>query len=210
MRGRRRRTNRFNQAVLGTNMLQKKKYPRADALKVAKELCDLLKPECARLIVAGSLRRRKDLVGDVEIVYVPKFVPGVRCDMFAAPAPANCVDAKLAWMLDSSSGPILEKRLSRVDTEAWGEKNKLAVHRASGIPVDLFSTTTDAWWNYVVCRTGSAESNTAIASAAQRKNWKWHPYKSGFTDANGDLVRVTSEREVFEFAGLEYKEPWER
>lgn len=191
-------------------MLNKRKYPRASALAVAKELCDLLKPECEQLIVAGSLRRRKLEVGDVELVYVPKFVPGVKNDFFSAPPAANCVDAKLAWMLDKISGPLLEKRMSRVDTEAWGEKNKLAVHRASGIPVDLFATTESAWWNYVVCRTGSAESNTLIASAAQSKGWKWHPYKSGFTDANGDLVVVTCERDVFDLVGLPYKEPWER
>ena len=37
---------------------------------------------------------------------------------------------------------------------------------ASGIPVDFFATTEEAWFNYLVCRTGPAELNTRIASAA--------------------------------------------
>lgn len=36
----------------------------------------------------------------------------------------------------------------------YGSKNKLMRHRASGIPVDLFSATTANWFNYLVCRTG--------------------------------------------------------
>jgi len=54
-------------------MSAKVKYPRMAALSVAKELCDLLKPVTQRLIVAGSLRRRKEQVGDVEIVFIPKW-----------------------------------------------------------------------------------------------------------------------------------------
>ena len=53
-------------------MSGKQKFPRAAALAVAKELCDALKPLAEKLIVAGSLRRRKQEVGDVEIVFVPK------------------------------------------------------------------------------------------------------------------------------------------
>lgn len=50
----------------------KRRWPRADALEVARELCNRLKPLCERLVVAGSLRRKKADVGDVEILYVPR------------------------------------------------------------------------------------------------------------------------------------------
>ena len=50
----------------------KTRFPRAAAIAVARELCEALKPHCERLIVAGSLRRMKQQVGDVEIVYIPK------------------------------------------------------------------------------------------------------------------------------------------
>jgi hypothetical protein len=36
--------------------------------------CDLA-PCCARIQVAGSVRRRKEVVGDIEVVAIPRYVP---------------------------------------------------------------------------------------------------------------------------------------
>lgn len=194
-------------------MSGKTKYPRADALKVAKELCDLLKPLCAvkpdgspYLIVAGSLRRRKSEVGDVEILYVPQMVS----------VPDGLFEQKLMSRVDDlldvlmRSPAIIAKRKNVNGSVMWGAKNKLAVEVASGIPVDFFAATEANWFNYLVCRTGGAENNTLIASAAQAKGWKWNPYGEGFTDERGQLVPVRAERDVYDLLGLEYKEPWER
>jgi DNA polymerase/3'-5' exonuclease PolX len=104
----------------------------------------------------------------------------------------------------------LAKRTNVNGSEMWGHKNKLAVHVASGIPVDLFSARLGNWFNYLVCRTGGAESNMRIASAAQAKGWKWNPYGVGFTNETGSDVFVNSERDAFELVGLKYLEPWER
>lgn len=51
----------------------KTKHPRANALEVARELTSMLRPLCEpeRFIFAGSLRRMKAEVGDIELVYVP-------------------------------------------------------------------------------------------------------------------------------------------
>lgn len=55
-----------------------------------------------------------------------------------------------------------------------------------------------------------------LVPALQRhiaKGWKWRPYASGFskqTLGGEEWHPVTSEREVFEFVGLPFKEPWER
>ncbi len=187
--------------------MSKPKFPRAMALEVARELCAALKPVCepGRLIVAGSLRRRKEWVGDVEIVYVPcqlELKDGL-FDVRMVPA----VDIVLRLMLEQG---WLKQRLNVNGYPTWGDENKLAVHVGSGIPVDFFCTSELNWWNYLVCRTGSGESNIRIASAAKDKGWQWHPYHSGFTDDVGNVRTVASEREVFEFAGLAYREPWQR
>ena len=194
----------------------KTKFPRAAALAVAKELCDALKPVTARLIVAGSLRRRKAEVGDVEILFVPT-LEASRPKQFAlldwAGDPMvmiNCAEVVLSGLLARG---VLAKRKNVNGSAMWGEKNKLAVHVASGIPVDLFAATEDNWFNYLVCRTGPGESNIAIAIAAKDKGWMWNPYGIGFSREDGlgrELHAVSSEREVFEFAGRPYKEPWDR
>lgn len=184
----------------------KPRFPAHEALAVARELCAALRPVTERLIVAGSLRRRRLMVGDVEILFIPQFVqvPG---DLFET-AHASRADDVLNELLAAG---VLAKRRNVNGTEMWGDKNKLAVHVASGIPVDLFAATELNWFNYLVCRTGPGESNIAIASAARRMGWQWHPYGAGFTKLDGsDARRVASEREVFEFVGLPYREPWER
>lgn len=89
------------------------------------------------------------------------------------------------------------------------QKNKLLRHVESGIPVDLFATTEASWWNYLVCRTGGAQTNVRICNAAIAKGWNWAPYGAGFKTREG-LVPVHSEREVFEAVGLKYLEPEER
>ena len=184
--------------------MSKVKYPRAAALAVAKELCDLQRI-CDRLICAGSLRRRKLTVGDVEILYIPKFA--TEPDGLFDQKKVNLVDVALEEMIKSG---IIAQRRNVNGSAMWGEKNKLAVHVATGIPVDFFATTEASWYNYLVCRTGSADNNLLIASAAQAKGWKWNPYGVGFTSDSGQVVEVKSERDVFEFVGLPYREPWER
>lgn len=186
-------------------MSDKPKFPRAEALAVAKIFCDFLSPFCQKLIVAGSLRRRKESVGDVELVYVSKLATE-RDGLFDSVRVA-LVDKLLG---DLERNGTIARRHNINGAEMWGAKNKLAFHGASGVPVDFFAATNANWFNYLVCRTGGARSNTEIASAAQRKGWKWNPYGEGFTDERGALVRVTSERDAFELVGLPYREPWER
>lgn len=187
----------------------KKKFPRSLALIAARELCFHLMPACEvdRIIVAGSLRRRKQLVGDVEIVYVSKEICSSRSDLFRPPDIVPVVDCVLCDLISSKK---LKERLNCDGNVTWGDKNKYAVHVETGIPVDLFATTEAAWFNYLVCRTGPAELNIRISQAAAARGLAWHPYRSGFTDREGNVIRVGSEREVFERAGLAYLEPWER
>lgn len=190
---------------------EKIKFPCRAALDVCRELLSVITPACERVIVAGSLRRRRAEVGDVEIVYVPKISTGRdESQLFSEPMKVNAVDAVLARLLAAGT---IERRLNTKSAATWGEKNKLARHVVSGIPVDLFSATLENWWNYVTCRTGGAESNVAICNAAIRKGWKWNPYGDGFSRLSGlgiERHAIETERQVFEFVGLPYLEPWER
>lgn len=199
-------------------MSGKTKFPRALAIEVAKAICDAIRPAVVEttdggrfLKVCGSLRRRKDLVGDVEIVYVPALAAGLpTTDLFGATTPGqliNPVDGVLQELIDQG---ILARRLNKLGRPSWGDENKLAVHVPSGVPVDLFSTSRVAWWGYVACRTGSAESNTRIAGEALRKGWRWHPTAGHFRDVMGRKVPITSEEDVFRLVGLPYLEPHQR
>lgn len=183
----------------------KARFPRSAAVEVARELCVALQPVCVRLVVAGSLRRRKAEVGDVELVYIGKMAEE-RTDLFAmgwVDLAERAIDALLRE-------GVLERRPNKLGNFTWGPSNKLALHRRSGIPVDLFATREPAWWNYVMCRTGGAETNRRIAAAALAKGWAWHPYSRGFTDEHGTVQAVHSEEDVFRMAGIPYLKPEER
>ena len=189
---------------------EKPKFPRKAALDVVRELLPRLEPACEIIKVAGSLRRKRAMVGDVELVFVPRLVEGPRVDMFGPRPMVPVTNAVFDWMLAEG---VIEKRESKLGRESWGPKNKYARHCASGIPVDFFATAGEGFANYMVCRTGGARNNVAICNAAISKGWKWNPYDGGFSRLTGLGIEqrlMSSEREVFEFVGLPYKEPWDR
>lgn len=188
----------------------KPRFARGAALAIAGDLVDQLRPHCEQIEVWGSILRGRPLVGDIEIGYIPSFAEE-KIDLFAM-GQVNQADKVLDQLL--AAGVIVKRRNAKGQV-MWGDKNKLALHLASGIPVDFFSTSAECWVNYRVCRTGPAESNARIAMAAQERGWKWNPYGPGFSRggplAGQEIVhRVTSERDVFEFVGLPWVPPQER
>ena len=168
------------------------------AREIAEELKGLLEPGCERIAIAGSIRRQKPEVGDIELLVIPKY-GGLGCAV-------NLLDQQL---IDLMLGGVLDYRLNKLGRRAYGPKNKLMVHLPSGIEVDIFSTDEACWPVALVVRTGGEKTNRRIAIVAKAKRWRWHDYGSGFTTPGGELV-CRSERDVFEFVGLPYKEPWER
>lgn len=188
------------------------KFLHANALAIANKFVAFLTKYCTRIEIAGSLRRRKQSVSDIEILFVPKIVTITdKNDMFGketkAEATERAIDALLKLM-------IIAPRANVKGAHTWGPKNKLAVHITSGIPVDFFATTEECWWNALVVRTGPSESNKLVAGTALKRGWEWHAYGDGFDRNAGktstDRHRVTSERDAFDFVGLAYKEPGER
>lgn len=181
---------------------QKIKFPRDEALKVAQEIYDLLKPSCARCKVAGSLRRRKPFVGDIEIIFIG--TPGTRKVDLLTTEPYSLghqgIDALLAK-------GIIAKRSNSKGQFAWGDKNRLAVHVASGIPIDFFATTEPAFFNYLVCRTGGSQNNQLIAEAYQRLQLRWNPYGIGYSDRYGREYPNTTEEDVYHNCKLAYLPP---
>lgn len=187
-------------------MSEKQRYPYQLAMTVAEALRTLLAPFCERIEIAGSLRRQKLEVGDIELLFIPKF--GTRQKDLLETEQYDLADWKINEELKAG---ILAKRPNKVGTFAWGEKNKLALHVHSGIPVDLFATTEPCWWNSLVCRTGGKDNNLLITTTAQREGWSFEAYGSGFRALNcSEHHQTTSERDVFEFIGLPYLEPKDR
>lgn len=184
-----------------------------DAEVVANEVKDWLMPYCKNLAIVGSVRRRSANPNDAELLCIPRIEhcgllkePG---ELFTNPFPkVNKLDKALQKLI---RGKLLAYRLNSKGSQVYGEKNKLLTHVASGFPVDVFSTDEECWPVALVVRTGPKSSNIRIAMAAKKLGWGFNAYGSGYTKKDGsEKIICTSEREVFEFIGLEYKQPWER
>lgn len=195
--------------------VEKRRFPSESAKTVVRELLVELKPACEKLTVAGSLRRRKALVGDIEFVYVPRMVKVADPeDFFGQLITVNAVDQLLAkWIAEG----VIARRLNVQGSTMWGPQNKYAVHCASEIPVDFFASDHARFFNMLVCRTGGEATNKEIATRALERGWGWNAYGEGFTRKPSsagpdyhDVATVRSEQDVFAMAGLRYREPWER
>lgn len=185
----------------------RQKWPASLASAIAARLITMLRPLCEPecCTFAGSLRRGREEVGDLEILYVPKIGPIRRPgEMFES-------QGSLAdHYLDQRLFDQLHKRLNKNGHATWGQRNKYAVHRATGLPIDFFATSWDCWFVALVIRTGPKESNLRLIEGARRQGLQLHAY-GAFTDLKTGTERCpTSEREVFELCGLPYLEPAQR
>jgi DNA polymerase/3'-5' exonuclease PolX len=190
--------------------MSKSKFPREKALEVARDLYTQLIPSCFRLKVAGSLRRRLSHVSDIEFVVIPK-TDLLDVDLFGD---EKFQRDQLSLVLESMIGwGTITKRRSAAGREAWGHQNKLAVHTASGIPVDFFITTEENWPMTLFIRTGPKELNIKVASLAKKQGWNLQAYGSGFhnTKTFPPLRHIVkSEEDIFAFVGLPYVPPERR
>ena len=190
-----------------TDTISKPKHRYVDALKVAIEIHSQLKRWClpGYCKVAGSLRRGKAMVSDIELLYVPQ--TRKEPDGLFETQLINLTDVTIdEWLRDG----YLEKRPSKLGSYAWGGKNKLAVHVESGTPVDLFATTIENWWVSLVIRTGSKETNLQLTTGAQKQGATLNAYGNGVTWSDNTHTAATSEEHVFELCGVPYKEPRDR
>jgi DNA polymerase/3'-5' exonuclease PolX len=190
----------------------KKRWPHAEALAVAKVLkCTLspvclLDPEGKPLIkIAGSLRRWKQTVGDIEIVFVSqtKLVP----DGLFEQKEVNLASVMIESMLTAG---IIVKRLAVTGRiSSWGDDNKHAIHVASGIPVDFFCEKDSRDWpRTLAIRTGPRDFNIRLMATAPKNGFNAHAYGEALHKCgSGERVFADTERHFIELCGIKYVEP---
>ena len=168
-----------------------------EAREVAAPLIEALRPHCERVEVAGSIRRGKPFVNDIEIVCVPKTVrvtaPKVTrpADLFAAeeateetkalriPGFVNVVDGWQTASLDYGFQSQWHNCQNSKFGSAW-EGNYCKFHLENGTQVDLFITVPEQWGYIFLIRTGSADFSKLIAT-------RWA--QTGHKGINGELTR---------------------
>ena len=174
---------------------------------VADELVCLLAPHCERMEVAGSIRRRRSRVKDIELLCVSKVWSSQ--DLFGGLATNGYeLDLKLDKLI--ADGAVLKKRLNKRGNPTYGEKNKLLTHVPSGIPVDIFSVPPANWGMALVVRTGPTAFNIRLMARFKEMGMRGHAY-GGVTDQVGTELECPDEATVFRLLGWPWIPPeWRR
>lgn len=184
--------------------MEKPRIPLDLAAQAASEVVSLLIPYAERIIVAGSIRRQKPVVGDIEIVYIPKkgdfHLPGE----FFPTLQADLVEARV---LELISLGVLAYRIKSDGSHMFGSRVKLLMFVKSNIPLDLFSANTDTWATTLMSRTGGKHNNIMIASKALSMGMEWLPSGTGFRKRDGTLLSINSEEDAYKILGIDYVPP---
>lgn len=144
--------------------MQETKYPYKYAAKAADYIVALLKPHCVRIHIAGSIRRMKAEVKDIEIV----------CE------PVKKTVAK--GMFGDTDHVVVPEFIAAIDTitkevvkgSATGRLMQIMTNSelCPGIKLDLFMPRPEDYWRQFAIRTGSADyAQHIIAAAWKRKGW---------------------------------------
>lgn len=153
------------------------------ALPIANRILDLLRmhPEVSRVAVAGSCRRSKETVQDLDFLVETK-------------------EGKLVCE-DFTTIPGVKEVLACGDTKA-------SVRLESGLQCDLRAVSTAQFPFALMYFTGSKEHNVAIRSLALKQGLSLNEY--GFTaTAEGVQVpaEIREERDIYKVLGLAYIDP---
>jgi len=170
------------------------KIPLLVAEERARIISDWTRRACQRIEIAGSIRRRKLLVGDIEIVCIPI----QRTDFFGEPF--LDVDAVMYRMADFTSAELL----------VGG--NKYRKYNIDGVQLDLFITTPEQWGVIFMIRTGSANFSKLMVTARQEGGYcpSHMHFKDGWLWSGENKLDTPEERDVFKLLGVEWVEPRNR
>lgn len=190
------------------------RIPLAQASRLAEQLYTDLAPWCARLEVAGSIRRGAPTVGDLELVAIPKLAP--QRDLFGEVSgePLDLLEDRLAWLLAHDE---LAPRLTEAGQQRLGPRYKALLYQ--GMAVDLFITSAECWGVIYTIRTGpSSFSHRLVTSQRQRMDDGRYgllpPHlrvrEGRIVGTDGQPLDTPEEESVFAAIGLAFIAPEQR
>src|SRR5205807_9246895 len=154
---------------------------------------------CRRIEIAGSIRRKKAQVRDIDFVAIPRTIERASQTLFGGPETVSLIDGKLEAL--ASAG--------RLSVVLNGEKLKRLKPPGSDLFVDLYVATDQNWATLLLIRTGSREHKIYLCALARRVGMQLKADGSGlFRD--GKIVANETEESIFRALGLPYISPESR
>jgi DNA polymerase (family 10) len=170
------------------------------AERKAWQILDHLSPHCSRFEIAGSIRRRKAQVGDIEVVAIPNTQEAD--DLFADSAP----DVRSPHFVAACFAHRVMGQIVKGDPQAG---RYIQTRLPCGAQLDLFLATPANWGLILAIRTGSADfSHQVLARGWVRRGY--HSQEGILVAADGSLVPTPEERDLFRVAGVPWVDPERR
>ncbi len=175
------------------------------ALIIAQDVFTQLAPYCERIVIAGSIRRQKAQVKDIEIVCIPKLEPEeAPDDLFSATGTGTTV---LSAPLVACKGFIRAiNQWQKVKGEPIGKYTQRIL--PEGIKLDVFMAAEDNFGYILMLRTGSSEWNQRVMLFRLKGNG--YKMSEGHIHWKGAIVPIRDEAEMFSRMGVYYVEPQNR
>jgi len=148
------------------------------AQSIADSVIKRLSPYCSQIEVAGSIRRKKDTVNDIDLVLIPTD----------------------PWQLQSEI-----MRLGGGQVKMSG--SKITRLSYNDVQVDLYFATPETWATLFLIRTGSKESNIRLTTLAKKRGWHLHASGLGLFNEKGERIAGDTEESIFEALGIPYQRP---
>lgn len=166
--------------------------PLDEARPIVDRLVERFTPVCERIEVAGSVRREKPMVGDLEVVVIPK---------------GEQLNDLLADWMDQG---IIRHRPDK----KWGEKYK-SFHfdiREKTVQADVWIQSPDTWGTNMMIRTGSATFTQNMVTRKSEGGWMpdWFKVEKARVWQDGEAVPTPEEEDIFKLWGMVYVVPQER
>jgi DNA polymerase (family 10) len=172
------------------------KLPLNRAEMIAEMIKGELTPFCSAIAVAGSIRRKRPSVGDIDLVCLAK-------DELQEHITRKRIMRSNPYVMeegDQSVKVVLTMRDGPVQLDVWFAKHPTQ---------DLFGPIPGTWGTVLMCRTGSMAHNIKIASLARARSWHWNPHR-GLFDQNEKWVAGETEESIYEALEIRPMQPEER
>jgi DNA polymerase/3'-5' exonuclease PolX len=164
----------------------------SQAEKLTEKIKAALAPGCERIQEAGSVRRHRPLVGDIEIVAIPKLIPELPAQL-------------------SILGDLLEKLVKQKPLFRRGDKNGTLFKNflieydddGSEIGLDLFLTTPEQWGYILALRTGPGAFNQAWVTKRRKGGLlpDEYSFSGGWLHKAGQRIPTPEEEDIFRLIG---------
>ena len=134
-----------------------------EAMVVAVELSNRIQDYCERIEIVGSIRRNKDMVGDIDMVIIPK----------------TPVDE------------FIDKIKQTIEFDYGGKKKLFGMFM--GRPVNIFISTVESFGACIYQTTGPALYNVYVRRRAKQKGLKLNEYGLFTRETNEKVAGETEE-----------------